>query len=216
VNKSALKVWDDLFRPWIPSAERRLETYQHIIHPAYTESHRSYHTDKHLEQCFNVVDRYIPYVQDLDAIVLALFFHDIVYDPTAKDNEEKSAQRLAELAAQLNVPPSVKDRACHAIMATKHKAKDPRDLDTISRYVVDVDLSIFAVGLQGDYDRYTWDVRAEYKFVPDRAFKEGRATFMEGMLQRSAIYFSDLFYSEFEETARNRIEREIGFLRRHA
>ena len=217
MNSRVLKAWTLLLAPYgIPHA-RRLESYQHIIHPAYTEPHRAYHTDRHLEHCLDVVDDMIPYVDDVAAIVLALFFHDIVYDTKAANgkNEEESRIRMAAMAHRLGLPHALTVKAADAINATFHDGRGLKEI--VERYVVDVDLSILGTGTGDEYDReYAWKIREEYSWVPDLEYKTGRIKVLQGFLDRPSIYNTELFRERYEKRAREHLTREIGFLRREA
>jgi hypothetical protein len=59
---------------------------------AYAEPHRRYHTRRHIEQCLALLDE-VPDLMDSERQVLtyAIWWHDAVYDPLAKDNESRSA-----------------------------------------------------------------------------------------------------------------------------
>src|SRR4051794_22476684 len=58
---------------------------------AYSEPHRHYHNLEHIAEMLRVVDRLSKFAADPDAVRLAVWFHDAVYDPRAKDNEKLSA-----------------------------------------------------------------------------------------------------------------------------
>jgi predicted metal-dependent HD superfamily phosphohydrolase len=49
---------------------------------------------------FGLVDSIRADLNDADAVALALWFHDAVYDPQAKDNELKSAELFEQYLAQ--------------------------------------------------------------------------------------------------------------------
>ena len=213
MNTTCLSAWKRLLKPFGLPEKRCRETYQHIIHPAYKEPHRRYHTELHLQECLTLVDTHIPYVQDLDAIVLALFFHDIVHDPMAQDNEEKSALRLYDTAPRLKVPQTTAHKAMQAILATDHKPRPATD--GVTAYVRDVDLAIFGMGNEQYYDvNYAWPVREEYAKVPDKIYKTKRAEILQGFLDRPSIYVTKVFYDVFEKRAREHLEREIAILLR--
>ena len=61
---------------------------------AYKANQLPYHNLAHIDQTFAAVDLLrhsaVPPL-DLDGIFVALWFHDIIYDPRAADNEEQSA-----------------------------------------------------------------------------------------------------------------------------
>src|SRR5438128_12245744 len=65
----------------------------------YTERHRAYHTLRHIEQCLVEFDEVRREAVDPIAVELALWYHDAVYDPHARDNEERSAVLAESVAA---------------------------------------------------------------------------------------------------------------------
>lgn len=66
----------------------------------WDEPHRKFHTRHHLDNVLSALQTLKVNVESdtaWDALVLAAFFHDIVYIPGAKDNEERSADKLMEM-----------------------------------------------------------------------------------------------------------------------
>jgi pantetheine-phosphate adenylyltransferase len=66
----------------------------------YSEKHRYFHTLEHLEYLFTKIEKYLELISSnqedkleiQDILYLTTIYHDIVYDPTQKDNEKKSAE----------------------------------------------------------------------------------------------------------------------------
>ena len=58
----------------------------------HTEPQRHYHTLEHLEAMFRHWDAHRDALRDPEAVALAIFFHDIVYQPGRADNEAESAK----------------------------------------------------------------------------------------------------------------------------
>jgi predicted metal-dependent HD superfamily phosphohydrolase len=54
---------------------------------AYSTSDRHYHTIKHIAHVLSTIDTLQAYTQDLAAVQLAAWFHDVIYHPQAQDNE---------------------------------------------------------------------------------------------------------------------------------
>lgn len=54
------------------------------------------------------------------AIQLAAWFHDVIYNPMATDNEEKSAEYAAKVLTKLNVASSTIDAVTRMSLNTKN------------------------------------------------------------------------------------------------
>jgi predicted metal-dependent HD superfamily phosphohydrolase len=59
----------------------------------YQAKERRYHNLEHIAQCLKAFDDLRTLSQAPQAVELAIWFHDIIYDSKAKDNEERSAER---------------------------------------------------------------------------------------------------------------------------
>lgn len=132
----------------------------------------------------------------------AIWLHDIVYDPQAHDNEERSAeQALHDLAGS-----SIDAReVARIILDTKrHEGGDPM-LDMFC----DMDLGILSAG-PAHYDAYAAQIRAEYAHVEDHAYRIGRADILRRFNQRR-IYKTTAFAGR-EHLAHANLEREIASL----
>lgn len=176
---------------------------------AYTESHRHYHTLEHLGEMFRVIAR-LPVVDDR-TVQLAVWFHDVVYDPRAKDNEARSADRVAEWLAPLGTPPAVLSRVAELIRATAHlTAETSSDPDTVA--LLDADLAILAAA-EHRYHRYAADIRREYAWVPEDAYRTGRIAVLESFLARPRLFHTEFLFTEGEAAARRNLTSEVSRLR---
>ena len=172
---------------------------------AYTEPHRHYHTLEHLGELFRVVVR-LPVV-DPRAVQLAVWFHDVVYDPRAKDNEKRSADRVPEWLTPLKIPSAVMIRVAELVRATAHlSAEAGSDPDTIA--LLDADLAILAAA-EHRYQRYTADIRQEYAWVPEDAYRTGRIAVLESFLARPRFFHTELMFTEGEAAARRNLTSEV-------
>jgi predicted metal-dependent HD superfamily phosphohydrolase len=176
---------------------------------AYTDPHRHYHTLEHIAEMLKVVGRLSRFASDPGAVQLAVWFHDMVYDPTRRDNEEESAG-----SAKLFLPPEVPEptvqRIHDMILATDHRSDSPtRDTDTV--ILLDADLAILGAS-EERYRRYATDVRKEYAWVSDADWRSGRILTLERFLARPRIYHTDVMFTEAEAAARRNLRAEIDRL----
>jgi predicted metal-dependent HD superfamily phosphohydrolase len=175
----------------------------------WSEPHRRYHTLEHLAAVLAVADRYPDLAADADAVRLACWYHDAVYDPRAADNEERSAV-LAE--AELPAAGAPADRVAEVARLVRLTAgHDVDGDDTNGSLLADADLAILAA-TPDEYDRYAAAVRAEYAHVPDEAFRAGRAAVLRRLTDLPVLYRTVPQRADWEAQARANIDRELRLL----
>lgn len=180
------------------------ETYDAMV-SQYQNGVRAYHNLGHVAQCLEEFDALQSLCQAPHIVELAIWYHDVIYDPRAKDNEEKSGQRaLIDLAA-MGVSGTLAHDVQRLILLTKHDCL-PADMD--GRLIVDVDLSILAQPPEV-FDRYECAVRTEYSWVPDEEFWPRRKDFIKAMLSREQIFCTDRYVQKFERAARENLIRSV-------
>ena len=175
-----------------------------MVHRAYTEPHRHYHTREHIARTLTLLDGVTARLRHPAEAELAVWLHDVIYDPTATDNEERSADLAARLLDEGAVARPVVDRVRALILATRHVAA-PEDPD--ARYVVDADLSILG-GTPFEFDRYERQVRQEFFFVPEPEWRERRARLLRRFLGRPRL-FETAEFAPFEAPARANLTRSL-------
>src|SRR5258708_252314 len=87
--------WAELWRRLVAAPQGVPEVNE--LFAAYDAPARSYHNMRHIQQCLEEFDAHLGMAQSPDAVEVAIWFHDVVYDPKRHDNEE----RAADLAAQM-------------------------------------------------------------------------------------------------------------------
>ena len=176
----------------------------------YGEAARHYHTMRHVEAVLAWADELLG--DDVDpAVVLAAWLHDVIYDPTAHDNEAASAVYAGEVLPALGVPAPVVAEVRRLIELTA--GHEVGEADRAGRILVDADLAILGSPWPV-YATYAANVRQEYAHVPDEAFRPGRAAVLEGFVARPRLFHTDAFHARFDEQARANLGREIDELRR--
>jgi predicted metal-dependent HD superfamily phosphohydrolase len=178
---------------------------------AYGEPHRHYHTLDHIGGLLALLDRHGADAGDRDALVLAVLFHDVVYDPTRQDNEEASARVASERLAALGFPAGTIAKVARYILATRHDRPMDAGGDADLALLLDLDLSVLA-GAPADYRAYAEAVRREYGFVPEPLYREGRRRVLQGFLVRERIYLTDALHAAWEQVARVNLAGEIAAL----
>ena len=78
-------------------------------------------------------------------------------------------------------------------------------------YLLDLDLSILGTDWE-IYNKYTQNIRKEYKIYPDILYKPGRKKVLKHFLERDSLYFTERFKTKFEKQARNNLIQEIDML----
>lgn len=176
----------------------------------YTEGHRHYHTLEHLQKCFSVLDVEMAKFSGLGSIELALWYHDIVYDTKAHDNEEKSAQIAEARIIRLGMDEAFAQQVGNLIRATTHKnVPGTRE----AKVLLDVDTAILSEP-EAYFDKYEQDIREEYGWVPEADFKAGRTKVLEGFLARQWLYSTPEFRNSWREgLARRNLTRSLVKLR---
>ncbi len=170
---------------------------------------RRYHTLAHVADCLAELDAAPGLCDRPDAVELALWFHDAVYDPRAADNEVRSAALLREAAARLGLDPALAARAGTLVRATAHLAGSgdrPSDAGIArdAAAIHDIDLAI--LGAPRDrFDAYETAVRREYAFLPDPEWRSGRSRVLRMFLDMPRIYLTDPFRDRLESRARRNL-----------
>ena len=173
----------------------------------YAEAHRAYHTAEHIARILPLLDTVRARLREPDEAELALWLHDLVYDPRGTDNEARSADIAAEWLAAGGAPAGRRERVRALIMATRHAAP-PEEHD--ARYVVDADLSI--LGTPPDaFERYEMQVRREYAFVPEAEWRTRRAALLRRFLAQPQLFLTEEF-ARFEAPARANLARSCARL----
>lgn len=173
------------------------------------EPQRRYHTVAHLTAVLDHIDVLEEYADDPALVRLAAWFHDAVYLPDRSENEERSA-RLAERALpEAGVGEEKSVEVGRLVRLTVTHA--PTDDDRNGQVLCDADLAILA-SAPDTYAAYTAAVREEYAFVPDEAFRAGRAAVLRQLLDLPRLFRTPYGTREWEERARENIRRELAHL----
>jgi predicted metal-dependent HD superfamily phosphohydrolase len=175
----------------------------------YAETHRHYHTAQHIAECLTHFDSAQALCEQEAEVELALWFHDAIYAPRAKDNEAKSAAWALRVMVDAGIDTSPRARVHALIMKTCHDAL-PTTQD--EQVLVDIDLAILGADT-ARFDEYEAQVRAEYSWVPEFLFRSTRKKILQSFLARPAIYSTAHFRNLLEKKAHDNLARSISNIR---
>lgn len=194
---------DRWFETWKRVGAPPPETLFESLIAAHSEPHRSYHSVRHLEECFTHLDGCPLDPEHPAEFELALWFHDAVYEPTRPDNEAQSAAFARRELSRL--PEPMLDRIESLIGITKHDVT-PESAD--EELLVDIDLAI--LGADPDrFDEYERQIREEYAWVPEPKYREARASILRAFVSREPLYRTSHFRNRLEAAARQNLARSI-------
>lgn len=186
------------------NAQPPVHEFNYIV-SAYASRAGGYHDLAHLRHVIELASMHLSLFERPCESCLALFYHDVIYEPKRSDNEQRSADTAASAMRKAGTGSEPIARVCDLIMATRHEAvAEGHD----ARIVVDIDLSILGAD-EDAYRDYVRGVRKEYAHVPGFLFKRGRRALMQSFLERESIYQTETFRERFEEKARKNIDREL-------
>jgi predicted metal-dependent HD superfamily phosphohydrolase len=190
------------------SDESKIADLWNDVNQAYTGRKRHYHDLSHLENLLMQLSVVHEDVENWNALLFTLYYHDIVYDAKKKNNEELSADWAKKVMTQIGVDKKTVNLTFNQIIATKQH-ETSANIDT--NYFLDADLSILG-STWSNYERYYQGVREEYKMYPKVMYNPGRKKVMRHFLEMDRIFKTDYFYQMFEQSARANIQQEIDLL----
>jgi len=175
----------------------------------YADPPRAYHSLDPVVRCLDELETARHLAQCPLEVELAIWFHDAVYDPRARDNEAKSAELARRAAQELLFPRASAKRVYHLILATRHDVL-PTTAD--QRLLADIDLSILGAPTE-EFDEYERRIREEYAGVSEAEFRAARADILEKFLSRPRLYATEFFLNRYEQAARENLRRSLTRLR---
>jgi predicted metal-dependent HD superfamily phosphohydrolase len=205
-NDEVTRVWRDVAHRHGCEAASADTVLAELLH-AHGEPHRHYHTLTHIAELLQLLEEHGG-ASDKDAVSLAILFHDVMYDPASRDNEEESAELATQRLTALGFPAPLVAQVDRYIRATRHSLPARQHDDPDLNLLLDLDLSILAAP-PDRYRAYAQAIRQEYRAVPQDVFAAGRQQMLEGFLARKQIYLTERLRALWEAPARANIAAEL-------
>jgi predicted metal-dependent HD superfamily phosphohydrolase len=204
------------------TAAQKYDWFERIWN-AYSEEGRHYHTTVHLHEMLTYFElswqtNFPPESSrsedEEQALLLATFFHDIIYNVRSGTNEEDSAvlfQNFADEVGMDSEAPCLRSKVVDYILATKKHAVSEENPLALSLFL-DMDMAVLGKKKKA-YLQYAALIRKEYSYVPHEVYCQKRADTLESFLQHP-IFGTRVMFKSFEERARENLEDEIESLRK--
>lgn len=155
------------------------------VEARYSEPQRHYHDLVHLKDVLAGVQELAAHATDAKAVWLAALYHDAVYDPARKDNEEQSAALATRELTAAGVFPGLVTEVHRLVLTTKNHLAS---VDANARTLADADCRVLA-GTPAQYAHYARGIRKEYGMHPWPAYAAGRSAFLRKMLAGGRVFF---------------------------
>lgn len=176
------------------------------LRDAWREPQRHYHSLQHLSECLDLLRAHRALAERPHELVLALWFHDAIYDPRAKDNEARSADWARQALSEASADPAATARIHALILDTAHAAEPaPGDPSLL----VDIDLAILGAAPER-FAEYERQVRAEYAWVPGFLYRYKRRQLLREFAKREPLYRTPAMRARLEAQARINLAQTIG------
>ncbi len=207
---------EDLRREWsqfalkFNSDHSTINFLWHEIERQYTHKTRHYHNLSHINSMLTQVEDFKSSITNYDAFLLAVWYHDIIYEPTKKNNEERSALLAKKRLKTLNIDDKTLETVQALIVSTKkHEVLLTDNID--NSYLLDIDLSILGANWE-TYQEYLKNIRKEYAIFPNFMYRKGRKKVLRHFLERETLYFTKDYQTKFEKKARENLSKELNQL----
>lgn len=170
----------------------------------YGEPHRHYHTFDHIQACVRWWCQLKEYIVDPSNVLLAIFYHDVVYNVYQFTNEHRSVELFSLHAATMALSEDRIHQVSKMILATQYHVSE--DLDT--QLLLDIDLAILGAD-QEVYDQFEKHIRTEYAWVSEKLYRRKRRDVLQAFLSRERIYQTCYMRTRLEMQARKNLLRTI-------
>ena len=197
--------WLELVRSLEVDEGKARKTFADLV-TNYNGEGRYYHNLAHVGMVLDTAERLSYLAQDYEKVQLAIWFHDVIYDPRAKDNEAQSAAYARRYLSALDFPAETVTRVSDLILATTNHQAPDGDID--SQIMLDADLAPLAYD-EALFSQQSMALRQEFSYIPEDDYRQSRVLALNAFLSRDRIYQTDQLFTELEGKARNNLERSL-------
>ena len=175
------------------------------LYDAYSEVQRHYHSIQHIVECLEHFHQIKTHLDDTLSVELAIWFHDVIYNPQAHDNEQQSADYMQRMLE--NVLGAEQIAKIYVwILATQVHAPTA---DTDLAYLLDIDLAILA-SYPMRFAEYECQIQQEYAWVEPSLYVKKRQQVLKHFLEKQLLYQTPFFQKRYERLAKQNLAQTLG------
>ncbi|MHA3114752.1 metal-dependent hydrolase [Acinetobacter sp. ANC 4635] len=201
------QAWRKLFVQFSPecwSLQQHAQCLAELLQ-AYQEPQRAYHQVQHIVECLALFEKVQSQIEDGLALQLAIFFHDVVYQPRSASNEQDSALWLRQQLAGA-LPDAQLEKIATWILATQQHAT-ASELDLA--YLLDIDLAILGSSAVR-FTEYQQQIRQEYMWVDELIYQEKRTQVLRQFYLAQPLYQTRYFQQHYEQQAKTNLLQTLN------
>ena len=176
----------------------------------YGNSGRLFHTWCYLVDLFTLLDSYRAFFSDRPAVILAILFHNVVYNTKSSTNQEDSAlvfKTYADICRNDQLNLVIKEKVAFYVMSIKdYQMNNNLDKDLI--LLKDMCVAVFGWPRER-YKRYLSHIRIEHSHLSDDQYRSYRLKELYLMRDSNRKIYSSAEFKENEESAKQNINWEI-------
>ena len=198
--------WESALQPFEVEPKLIQKVFLDLVR-AYSSVGRFYHTLEHIQHILEIIEQMRSLAVNFPTIQLAAWFHDVIYDSKAKDNEERSTDYAVMSLTKLKIPSTTVERVRRLILSTKTHQTLLTDID--NQIFLDSDLAILGSS-EWEYQVYAQAIRKEYSWLGSELYRTDREQVLVKFLQRDRIFFTNQMFVKLEQRARENMQAELA------
>lgn len=203
-NKGIKSEWLKLFNH--DTKERALIILNKCI-TKYEDNNRNYHNLNHINYLFKLINSFELTLVENRILLHSALFHDVIYSPYSKTNEELSAEFAESSLKALKGSEAIISKVKEIILATKNHQSS----DRLSQLFLDMDRAILG-STPHSYAIYCNQIKQEYSKIPSFIYRRNRKLFLNQTLSQNRIFYTSHFFTKYENQARENMLNELNQL----
>lgn len=171
---------------------------------AYQQPHRFFHSVEHLAAICRLIQNCGADQETTAQLLLTALFHEAVWFPQRDNNEAKSAEYFAELAASMGN--ELPKRAYDAVHATILATRSQQNISPMAQQFHEFDCDVLMHGSAVDLLAYEFQIFREFQFLSLPEYRKGRGSFFQRFSKRFPKCHNNMkFLVEYLERRRPRV-----------